>query len=118
MTRRKIIQEGQAAEYQSITTAGPMKYYNKKLVKVPGSGSAREETFVPINAEWFKAIVEEIAPARRRKYLTQRQLAHFMRTSQSMISMLENGQGNPTVEFLERLFKVLGLEVEIKIKSL
>jgi len=117
MTRRRIIQEGKEPEYRSITIAGPTKYYNKKLVKVPGTGAARIETLPTISAQWFHDLCEEIAPARRSKYLTQSQLAHFLKTSQAMISKLETGKANPTAEFLDRLFKVLGLDVEIRFRD-
>ena len=106
MTRRKKPGSGRERITSSL----------KSIFSLRPSVDAKEEVFEPSAAEWFTDITKIIAPARQKKYLTQRQLAAFLHTSQAVISRLETGKANPTVEFLVRLFKVLGIEVEVRIK--
>lgn len=57
-----------------------------------------------------KAIIE----ARLRKNWTQHQLAEAAGTKQSRISELESARGNPTLETIERVARVLELELSLK----
>lgn len=53
----------------------------------------------------------EIARARERCDMTQKQLAKALGTTQSVISRIENGDQNMTLETLGRLAEALGLEL-------
>jgi DNA-binding XRE family transcriptional regulator len=59
-------------------------------------------------------IIEEIIMARREKNLTQKGLAELVGTRQSNISRLESGNYNPTLEFLNKIAKAVGKELEVR----
>jgi predicted transcriptional regulator len=60
-------------------------------------------------------IIEEIITARQEKNLTQKDLAELVGTKQSNISRLESGNYNPTLEFLNKIARAIGKELEIRI---
>ncbi len=59
------------------------------------------------------AIIKAILKSRIEKGLTQAQLAKKMGTKQSAISRLESGTYNPSLAFLEKLAKALGVKLKI-----
>jgi predicted transcriptional regulator len=67
------------------------------------------------NNEAEYKIIEEIITARQEKNLTQKDLAELVGTRQSNISRLESGNYNPTLEFLNKIAKAIGKELEIRI---
>lgn len=60
-------------------------------------------------------VVREVIKARNEKKITQQQLASLVGTKQSNISRLENGQYNPSIEFLKKVAKAMGKTVEIRL---
>lgn len=58
-------------------------------------------------------LIEEIIQARLDQNLTQNDLAQLIGTRQSNISRLENGNANPSLEFLEKIASALGKKIEI-----
>jgi len=58
-------------------------------------------------------LINALIKARKRKGLTQTQLAKKIGTKQSVISRLEIGQANPTLEFLKKLAGALHSRLEI-----
>jgi predicted transcriptional regulator len=67
------------------------------------------------NNEAEYKIIEEIITARQEKNLTQKDLAKLVGTKQSNISRLESGNYNPTVDFLNKIARAIGKELEIRI---
>ena len=67
------------------------------------------------NNEAEYKIIEEIITARQEKNLTQKDLAELVGTKQSNISRLESGNYNPTLDFLNKIAKAIGKELEIRI---
>jgi predicted transcriptional regulator len=67
------------------------------------------------NNEAEYKIIEEIITARQEKNLTQKDLAKLVGTRQSNISRLESGNYNPTLEFLNKIARAIGKELEIRI---
>jgi predicted transcriptional regulator len=67
------------------------------------------------NNEAEYKIIAEIITARQEKNLTQKDLAELIGTRQSNISRLESGTYNPTLEFLNKIAKAIGKELEIRI---
>jgi predicted transcriptional regulator len=67
------------------------------------------------NNEAEYKIIEEIITARQEKNLTQKDLAKLVGTQQSNISRLESGNYNPTLEFLNKIARAIGKELEIRI---
>jgi predicted transcriptional regulator len=67
------------------------------------------------NNEAEYRIIEEIITARQERNLTQKDLAELVGTKQSNISRLESGNYNPTLEFLNKIAKAIGKELEIRI---
>jgi predicted transcriptional regulator len=67
------------------------------------------------NNEAEYKIIEEIITARQEKNLTQKDLAELVGTRQSNISRLESGNYNPTLDFLNKIVRAIGKELEIRI---
>ncbi len=59
-----------------------------------------------------------IRDARRMGYLTQRELAERVGTSQSAIASLERGDANPTVETLARCAEAAGFSLHVSLEPL
>lgn len=59
-----------------------------------------------------------VQEARQRAYLTQRDLAERMGTSQSAIAKLEQGGTNPTIETLERCAEAAGFALKVTLEPL
>jgi predicted transcriptional regulator len=66
------------------------------------------------NNEIKYKIIESIINARKKKQLTQKELAEIIGTKQSNISRLESGNYNPTLDFLNKIAKAVGKRLEIK----
>lgn len=84
--------------------------HKKELLKDPEFCAALgecEEEFM---------IARQIIEARIKAKLTQTELADRAGTSQVVISRLENGAMNPSVNLLKRVAKGLGKEISIKFK--
>ncbi|MCK4763809.1 MAG: helix-turn-helix transcriptional regulator [Candidatus Aminicenantes bacterium] len=64
------------------------------------------------NAE-KRELVKKIIALRIKENLTQKDLANKMNTNQSVISRLESGKYNPSIEFLNRIAKAMNKKVEI-----
>ena len=59
-----------------------------------------------------------VRDARREGYLTQRELADRVGTSQSAIASLERGDANPTVETLVRCAEAAGYSLQLTLEPL
>ena len=53
-------------------------------------------------------VAVEIATAREKHHITQKELAKKMHTSQQSISRIEQGKQNITIDMIERIADVLG----------
>jgi transcriptional regulator with XRE-family HTH domain len=56
-----------------------------------------------------------VARLRIRLGLTQAQLAELVGTKQPSIARLENGEGSPSLSFLEKVAQALGAEVKVQL---
>ncbi len=65
-----------------------------------------------------KEIGELIQKRRTFLYLKQEDLAEMSQISPKSIYLLEQGKGNPSIDTLNKIFEVLGLEFLIRIKIL
>ncbi len=63
------------------------------------------------------AVIRAVIEARMRKGVTQEELAEKIGTKQSVISRLESGRANPSVNFLKKLAQALNSHLEIKFIS-
>jgi transcriptional regulator with XRE-family HTH domain len=65
-----------------------------------------------------KEIIGEIIK-RRRKFLgiTQKELSEIVDSGLRSLVDIESGKGNPTIETLLDILDVLGLNIEVKVKS-
>ena len=59
-------------------------------------------------------IIEEIIMARKKKKLTQKDLAELIGTKQSNISRLESANYNPSLDLLNRIAIAMGKELEVR----
>lgn len=82
--------------------------HKKELLKDPAVFKAYQE----LQPEF--AVIEAILRARMKKGLSQEKLAKRMKTKQSAISRLESGNGNPSLNFLQRLASALDSRLEIR----
>ncbi len=60
-------------------------------------------------------IIKEIIQVRKEKNMTQKELAELVGTRQSNISRLESGNYNPSIDFINKIARAMGKELEIKI---
>lgn len=83
------------------------KYLNERLEK--------DEEFKKIWEEEAnkREVVKMLVAMRIKEGLTQKELAQRLHTSQSSIARLESGKGNPTLNFLVKLGKVLNKRLEL-----
>ena len=66
----------------------------------------------------LQKIGEKIKDRRKVLNIGQETLADFSGVGITTISNLENGKGNITIETLDSLFEILGLELSINIKQM
>jgi transcriptional regulator with XRE-family HTH domain len=57
----------------------------------------------------------QVARLRMKLGLTQTQLAEMVGTKQPSIARLENGEGSPSLSFLEKVAKALGTAVKVQL---
>ncbi len=60
-------------------------------------------------------VISAVIGKRLEKKMSQKQLADRIGTKQSAISRLESGESNPSINFLSRVAKALGGELQIRI---
>src|SRR5690349_6008984 len=58
--------------------------------------------------------LRRLANARKARGLSQSEIAHRARTSLATIQNIEAGNANPALATVERIFKVLGLRLELR----
>lgn len=90
-----------------MTTHLDFNTYKKQVFKNP-----------QIKAEYNRlqpefSLISALIKARKKKGFTQAQLAQKIGTKQSVISRLEIGRANPTLDFLKRLAIALNSTLEI-----
>lgn len=65
-----------------------------------------------------ESIVETLKMRRNRLQVNQESLALLTGVSLRTIKQLESGKGNPTLETIQKLADVLGLEIRLEIKKM
>ena len=63
-----------------------------------------------------KAVGETIRKRRKELRITQPHLAELANISTNTLYKLERGQGNPTLNVLNKLAEVLGMELTLEVK--
>ena len=63
-----------------------------------------------------KELGETIRNRRKELSITQPHLAELAKVSTNTLYKLERGQGNPSLEVLNKLAEVLGMELTLKVK--
>lgn len=64
-----------------------------------------------------KHLGEAIKNRRKELGITQPHLAELAKVSTNTLYKLERGQGNPSLDVLNKLTEVLGLELRLEVKS-
>jgi len=64
-----------------------------------------------------KQLGETIRKRRKELSITQPHLAELAKISTNTLYKLERGQGNPSLEVLNKLAEVLGLELTLEVKK-
>ena len=85
------------------------KTLTKKLLADPEVKRLYDE----MEAEY--QVISAVIGKRLEKKMSQKQLADRVGTKQSAISRLESGNSNPSVNFLSKVAKALGGELQIRI---
>lgn len=72
-----------------------------------------------LNAEYNSiepefAVVQALIDVRKKKGITQQQLAHLSGIAQGDISKIENGNANPSIKTLQRLAAAMDKKLKIK----
>lgn len=65
-----------------------------------------------------KALGETIKNRRKELSITQPHLAELANISTNTLYKIERGQGNPTLEVLNKLVEVLGMELTLEVKKI
>lgn len=66
----------------------------------------------------FNELVKQIKKRRERLNVTQEILADISGVGLRTIKHFESGKGNPTLNTLQRICDVLGLEIQLKVKMM
>ena len=84
--------------------------YEKKLLE----SSSFRKTAKEVEHEYIvaKALIE----LRKRKGLTQKELAEKIGTKQPVISRIETGVVKPSIALLERIAQALGAQLEVRFR--
>lgn len=64
-----------------------------------------------------KAIGQAIKKRRKGLKITQPDLAELAKISVNTLYKIERGKGNPTLDVLEKIGDVLGLEIKLEVKQ-
>ena len=64
-----------------------------------------------------KELAKLIVGRRKVLHITQEQLSTLAKVGMKTIYKLEQGMGNPSIETLEKVLDVIGLELTIKLKN-
>ncbi|MBC7076499.1 MAG: helix-turn-helix transcriptional regulator [Syntrophomonadaceae bacterium] len=67
------------------------------------------------DSEYQYQVSRQLVLLRLKRGLTQKQLAHKIGTSQSVIARIENGEQNISLKTLSKLAKALEAELEIRL---
>lgn len=62
-------------------------------------------------------VAESIKTRRKELEITQNHLSELSGISKNTLYKLERGQGNPSLEVVQKLIDVLGLEINIEVKK-
>ena len=81
--------------------------YKKTLLKKPGFKEALEKTKLEYQ------IARELIKVRIEKGLSQTDVAKKVKTTQSVISRVENADTTPSLSFLKRIADALNLELHV-----
>lgn len=66
-------------------------------------------------AEVRKDVIDQYIKCRKEKKITQAVLADTLNTKRPNITRFENGKYNPTLDFLVKVAKGMGMELEIRL---
>ena len=88
-----------------------LEEFRRKLKQDPGYEAAEEELKPLLD------LADDILSLRLEKGWSQSELAKRADTKQANISRLESGLANPTYQFLQKVARALGTEVDIRLKS-
>jgi len=80
------------------------------------SDSATKREFDKLTPRY--AVISEFIKARIKNKLTQAEVAKKVGTKQSAIARLESGNVNPSLEFLQKIAKVLGYRLTIHLSKI
>lgn len=88
--------------------------------------SEKESTMAPVSCRTIKKnteltpryeLVEQLKAARKAQDMTQADLAAMVGTKKSNISRFESGRYNPSLDFIIKIARSLGKQIQINLKE-
>ncbi|MEX1123888.1 MAG: helix-turn-helix transcriptional regulator [Patescibacteria group bacterium] len=105
------------SELSQLFHLGSKKYYSsaraKRMKGEKSPSRPKPKSINPKPDEYITYLVSR----RRSKRLTQQAVAKKLRTSQSYISYFETGRDNPTLKFIDRYCRAIGVELILRISD-
>lgn len=90
-----------------------MKFNDYLINELKDDGLKKEYEALELEFDIIRAMIE----ARRKKGITQKQLAERTGIAQGDISKLENGNANPSIKTLQRLAAGMGMKIKVEFVS-
>ncbi|MFN8346301.1 MAG: helix-turn-helix transcriptional regulator [Spirosomataceae bacterium] len=66
----------------------------------------------------FKELIQSIKERRQMMQVTQETLAELSGVGLRTLKQFESGKGNPTLQTLQKLADVLGMEISLRLKTI
>ena len=110
-----------------VLRANNLKFYDEVALFIAADGKCEQDDFFiseikPANdgvtQSFARHIGQAIKTARIDAGMTQHELARASKITQSALSNLENGQGNPTVGLLEDVANALGKKIDVELTQM
>lgn len=76
----------------------------------------RSRKMIKAGDDTRKDVAQQLREVRKAQGMTQESLAELVGTKKSNISRLESGRYNPSLDFLVKVAKGLGKQLQIKVK--
>lgn len=88
------------------------------IIKFDKKGMKANKENISSNMTAIKNIGQVLQERRRHMNITQKQLADMADIGINTLYKIETGQANPTIESLQKIADVLGLEISLQVKKI
>jgi len=88
------------------------------IIKCEKKGMKENKENFSSNMTAIKDIGQALQERRHHMHITQKQLADMADIGINTLYKIETGQANPTIESLQKIADVLGMEISLQIKKI